>query len=99
MGGIAHGIGAALYEEFAYDAQGQLLTQSFMGYVLPSAHEVPQVDIVHHVTPSPHGLRAERLGRIRLSRCAGGDRQRRQRRGKAARDRGERAADQDDAAR
>jgi 2-furoyl-CoA dehydrogenase large subunit len=54
MGGIAHGIGAALYEEFAYDAQGQLLTQSFMDYVLPSAHEVPQVDIVHHVTPSPH---------------------------------------------
>jgi 2-furoyl-CoA dehydrogenase large subunit len=54
MGGIAHGIGAAFYEEFAYDAQGQLLTQSFMDYVLPSAHEVPQVDIVHHVTPSPH---------------------------------------------
>jgi 2-furoyl-CoA dehydrogenase large subunit len=25
-----------------------------MDYVLPSAHEVPQVDIVHHVTPSPH---------------------------------------------
>src|SRR5262249_8340318 len=54
MGGIAHGIGAALYEEFAYDTQGQLLAQSFMDYLLPSAHEVPAVDIVHHVTPSPH---------------------------------------------
>jgi 2-furoyl-CoA dehydrogenase large subunit len=54
MGGIAHGIGAALYEEFAYNPDGQLLAQSFMDYLLPSAHEVPPVEIVHHVTPSPH---------------------------------------------
>ena len=54
MGGIAHGIGAALYEEFAYDDDGQLVAQSFMDYLLPSAHEVPEVEIVHHVTPSPH---------------------------------------------
>jgi 2-furoyl-CoA dehydrogenase large subunit len=54
MGGIAHGIGAALYEEFAYNADGQLLAQSFMDYLLPSSHEVPPVDIIHHVTPSPH---------------------------------------------
>jgi len=54
IGGIAHGIGAALYEEFAYDAQGQLLAQSFMDYLLPSAHEVPPVEIIHHETPSPH---------------------------------------------
>jgi 2-furoyl-CoA dehydrogenase large subunit len=54
MGGIAHGIGAALYEEFAYDQQGQLIAQNFMDYLLPSSHEVPVVDIVHHVTPSPH---------------------------------------------
>jgi 2-furoyl-CoA dehydrogenase large subunit len=54
MGGIAHGIGAALCEEFAYDAQGQLVAQSFMDYLLPSAHEVPPVEIVHHLTPSPH---------------------------------------------
>src|SRR5262249_3149478 len=43
-----------LYEEFAYDAQGQLVAQSFMDYLLPSAHEMPPVDIIHHVTPSPH---------------------------------------------
>jgi CO/xanthine dehydrogenase Mo-binding subunit len=54
MGGIAHGIGAALYEEFAYDAQGQLVAQNLMDYLLPSAHEVPPVEIIHHVTPSPH---------------------------------------------
>ena len=54
LGGVAHGIGAALFEEFAFDAQGQLMTQSFMDYLLPSAHEVPPVEIVHYVTPSPH---------------------------------------------
>jgi 2-furoyl-CoA dehydrogenase large subunit len=54
MGGIAHGIGAALYEEFAYNDQGELIAQSFMDYLLPSSHEVPPVEIVHHVTPSPH---------------------------------------------
>ena len=54
MGGIAHGIGAALYEEFAYDAQGQLVAQSLMDYLLPSAHEVPPVEVIHHVTSSPH---------------------------------------------
>jgi 2-furoyl-CoA dehydrogenase large subunit len=53
LGGIAHGIGAALLEEFVYDTEGQLVTQSFMDYLLPSSHEVPHVEIVHHCTPSP----------------------------------------------
>jgi len=53
LGGIAHGIGAALLEEFVYDTEGQMLTQSFMDYLLPSSHEIPEVEIVHHVTPSP----------------------------------------------
>lgn len=53
LGGIAHGIGASLLEEFVYDGEGQMLTQSFMDYLLPSSHEVPQVEIVHHCTPSP----------------------------------------------
>jgi CO/xanthine dehydrogenase Mo-binding subunit len=53
LGGIAHGIGAALYEEFVYDRQGELITQSFMDYLLPSSHEVPEIEIVHHCTPSP----------------------------------------------
>ena len=54
LGGIAHGIGAALYEEFAYNDDGLLMAQNFMDYLLPSAHEVPEVEIVHHETPSPH---------------------------------------------
>jgi 2-furoyl-CoA dehydrogenase large subunit len=53
LGGIAHGIGASLFEEFVYDGEGQMLTQSFMDYLLPSSHEVPKVEIVHHCTPSP----------------------------------------------
>jgi len=53
-GGIAHGIGAALYERFAYDANGQLVSGSFMDYLLPSSHEVPDITIVDHCTPSPH---------------------------------------------
>ena len=53
MGGVAHGIGAALLEEFAYDSEGQMVAQTFMDYLLPSAHEVPPVEIVHHETPSP----------------------------------------------
>jgi 3-oxo-Delta1-steroid hydratase/dehydrogenase large subunit len=54
MGGIAHGIGAALYEQFAYNDDGQLIAQTFMDYLLPSSHEVPAVEIIHHETPSPH---------------------------------------------
>jgi 2-furoyl-CoA dehydrogenase large subunit len=52
-GGIAHGIGAALYERFAYDENGQLVSGTFMDYLLPSAHEVPDITIVDHCTPSP----------------------------------------------
>jgi 2-furoyl-CoA dehydrogenase large subunit len=54
LGGIAHGIGAALLEEFAYNDEGQLIAQSFMDYLLPSSHEVPPIEITDHETPSPH---------------------------------------------
>jgi 2-furoyl-CoA dehydrogenase large subunit len=53
MGGIAHGIGAALYEKFEYDPGGQHLSGTFMDYVMPSAHEVPMIRDVEHCTPSP----------------------------------------------
>src|SRR5438552_4491454 len=52
-GGIAHGIGAALYENFTYDENGQLTAGTFMDYLIPSAMEVPSVAIVDHCTPSP----------------------------------------------
>jgi carbon-monoxide dehydrogenase large subunit len=52
-GGVAQGIGAALYEEVIYDDQGQLLTASFVDYVLPGATEVPPMCVVHMNTDSP----------------------------------------------
>ncbi|HUA55342.1 MAG TPA: xanthine dehydrogenase family protein molybdopterin-binding subunit [Candidatus Sulfotelmatobacter sp.] len=54
LGGIAHGIGAALYELFQVDPQGQPISQSLMDYLLPSAHEIPHIEMVEHHTPSPH---------------------------------------------
>ncbi|MQA13308.1 MAG: molybdopterin-dependent oxidoreductase [Pseudonocardiaceae bacterium] len=60
VGGTAQGIGTALYEELVYDAEGQLVTSSFMDYLMPSAMEVPEIAIGHHETPSPytsHGIK------------------------------------------
>jgi len=53
FGGIAHGIGAALYEKFSYTEDGQLASGTFMDYLIPSAMEVPAMKIVDHCTPSP----------------------------------------------
>jgi 2-furoyl-CoA dehydrogenase large subunit len=52
-GGALHGLGGALYEELAYDDDGQLLTGSFMDYLVPTASEAPEIDIEHVVSPSP----------------------------------------------
>lgn len=52
-GGIAHGVGAALMEKFAFSEDGQLLAGTFADYLLPSALEVPSITIVDHCTPSP----------------------------------------------
>jgi CO/xanthine dehydrogenase Mo-binding subunit len=60
VGGTAQGIGTALYEEFVYDDDGQLLTSSYLDYLIPSAMEVPEIKIGHHETPSPwtpHGIK------------------------------------------
>jgi carbon-monoxide dehydrogenase large subunit len=52
QGGIAQGIGTALYEEIPYDEQGQPLATTFADYMVPCAPEVPTVRIEHIVTPS-----------------------------------------------
>jgi len=60
VGGTAQGIGTALYEEFVYDEDGQLLSSSFMDYLIPTAMEVPELTIGHVETPSPytpHGIK------------------------------------------
>jgi len=46
-GGVAQGIGAALYEEMIYDEDGQLVSASLADYVIPSAVEIPHIDVVH----------------------------------------------------
>ncbi len=55
-GGVAQGIGAALYEEVVYDDFGQLLTASLADYVIPAASEVPPMTVVHLETVSPTTL-------------------------------------------
>src|SRR5215468_7697334 len=52
-GGALHGLGGALYEELAYDDNGQLLTGTFMDYLVPTATEAPVLDIAHITSPSP----------------------------------------------
>jgi carbon-monoxide dehydrogenase large subunit len=52
-GGVAQGIGAALYEEIAYDPNGQILSGSFVNYLLPGCMEVPPIRTVHLDSPSP----------------------------------------------
>ena len=52
-GGFAHGVGAALYEEFAYDAGGSFLSGTFADYLVPTACEVPDPAILHMESPSP----------------------------------------------
>jgi carbon-monoxide dehydrogenase large subunit len=52
-GGVAQGIGGALYEELAYDEQGQPRSQTLMDYTMPSATQIPAMRIAHLDTPSP----------------------------------------------
>jgi carbon-monoxide dehydrogenase large subunit len=52
-GGVAQGVGGALYERMAYDQDGQLQNASFMDFLMPYASEVPDIDIDHQQTPSP----------------------------------------------
>jgi carbon-monoxide dehydrogenase large subunit len=52
-GGVAQGIGGGAYEELVYDQDGQMLSASFMDYLVPTAMEVPSLEISHLVSPSP----------------------------------------------
>ena len=50
-GGIAQGLGQVLGEQVIYNDDGQLLTASFMDYVMPRAHMLPSLDVAHHTAP------------------------------------------------
>jgi aerobic carbon-monoxide dehydrogenase large subunit len=52
-GGVAQGVGGALYERMVYDDAGQLLNASFMDFLMPYASEVPHIETDHLETPSP----------------------------------------------
>jgi carbon-monoxide dehydrogenase large subunit len=54
LGGVAQGIGTAMYEESPYDANGQPLASTFADYLLPGPTEVPAMRILHMETPSPY---------------------------------------------
>lgn len=53
QGAVAQGLGGVLYEQLAYDENGQLQTGTFMDYTLPTAVEVPRVELHHQEVPSP----------------------------------------------
>jgi aerobic carbon-monoxide dehydrogenase large subunit len=52
VGGIAQGIGTALYEEIPYNAQGQPLAANLADYLVPTAEEIPVIRLEHLVTPA-----------------------------------------------
>ena len=53
LGGVAHGVGNALMERMSYDESAQPLTTSFADYLLPTAPELPPIEIITHISPSP----------------------------------------------
>jgi aerobic carbon-monoxide dehydrogenase large subunit len=53
-GGLAQGIGQALYEEVRYDADGQLTNGSYMDYCMPRAADLPSFKVGNHVTACTH---------------------------------------------
>ena len=53
-GGIAHGIGNAMFEWMGYDESGQPVTTTFADYLLPTATEVPMFETLYKELPSPH---------------------------------------------
>ena len=52
-GGVAQGIGGAFYERLYFDDGGQLLNASFMDFLMPTAVEIPEIEVAHIETPSP----------------------------------------------
>src|SRR5216110_1840030 len=52
-GGVAQGVGGALFEDMAYDAEGQLLAGSLMDYAVPAASDLPPIETIHLEFPSP----------------------------------------------
>ncbi len=56
LGGVAQGIGTAMYEEIQYDANGQPNASTLADYLLPGPTEIPNMRIFHMETPSPYTM-------------------------------------------
>lgn len=61
-GGVAQGIAGVLYEKAAYDEEGQFLAGTFMDYLLPTASEIPRIEIHHLETPPGDGVEFRGVG-------------------------------------
>ena len=72
IGGVVQGIGGTLLQELAYDSDGQLQTGSFMDYLLPSVHNMPDIKlIVLEEVPSPgNPLGVRGVGEVGISGVA-----------------------------
>ena len=73
-GGVAQGVGGALFEEFSYDENGQPLSATFMDYLLPTAVETPEVELVvcedSPATTNPLGVRGAGEGGLTAAGAA-----------------------------
>jgi aerobic carbon-monoxide dehydrogenase large subunit len=73
-GGVAQGVGGALFEEFRYDENGQPLSATFMDYLMPTAVEIPEVELVvcedSPATTNPLGVRGAGEGGLTAAGAA-----------------------------
>ena len=91
-GGVVQGIGAVLFERSAYDGDGQYLASTFLDYLVPTASDVPSIE-VHHVEPTAMSdIDFRGVGRGRRHRRPRRADQRHRRRAGTAGRRGARAA-------
>jgi carbon-monoxide dehydrogenase large subunit len=62
IGGAVQALGQALYEEVVYDNEGQLVTATLTDYLIPTAVEVPRLELDRTVTPAPNPLGTKGVG-------------------------------------
>lgn len=62
FGGVVQGIGGVLYEHMLYDDNGNPLTSTFVDYLLPTAREVPTIEVGHIESPAPNPLGVKGMG-------------------------------------
>jgi CO/xanthine dehydrogenase Mo-binding subunit len=75
LGGIAQGLGGALYERIEYDPEGNPLNANFVDFLVPYATEVPSVEVLHLETPTPlNPLGVKGVGEAGCIAVARGDR-------------------------